>query len=163
MLYLPHPATPAGPEDRRRPTARASFSLPRTTRRPIQNAFQERAKWREVGERTDDLLSTTNHAPSRFGLSSFPPPPNRLNLLALRRVGGPAQRRNLFRSESSNLHHGANLSVQGHQFPLRGSFRARGEGTAMLKGAAAFAAPASGSTRRGGTPAERNLPPAPRD
>jgi hypothetical protein len=152
MLYLP--ATPAGPEDRRRPTARASSSPHHSLADPkrVRSARNGEGEGRENRSKVPSLYSKPRAFPLRIeqpgsatSSSAGPAKPS------VEPAGAKAQP---FRSENSNLNQGVSLSVQGHQFQLRGSFRACGEWTAMLKGAA-FAAPAA----PGGTPAQRNLLP----
>jgi len=128
MLYLQ--ATPVVPEDRRRPTARAS-SFPHRSPTDPKRVRENRSK-----------------VPSLYAKPRASP-------LRIEQPGGAAScSAEPAKPPRSAQPPGATFSTGELKFTSRGSLRACGEWAAMLKGAA-FAAPAA----PGGTPAQRNLLP----
>jgi hypothetical protein len=131
-----------------------------TTRRPIRNAFQERAKWR--GEARENrskgpslyaesrALAVRIEQPGNATTSSAEPAePPRSVPAACRREGAIFSIRELKFTSRQRASRSKNTCFNSGK-----ASELAGDGTAMLK-AAAFAAPAA----PGGTPAQRNLLP----
>jgi len=122
---------------------RRELHHPPTTRGPIQNALEERSKWSGGREREN-----RSKVPSLYAKPRASP-------LRIEQPGGAASSSaEPAKPPRSAQPPGATFSTRELKFTSRGSLRACGEWTAMLKGAA-FAAPAA----PGGTPAQRNLLP----